>query len=268
MPTAPYRLGLVRLTLEPGAAMPELFSGGPVLLLVESGALMVRVDGPATIHRSGGDGGAEREETAAGEFMLASGDRLALAADTGYELRTLGNETAVVLSAAALAGDGGMTNRWVRARTLDEVLFTAMAPESVARANEPTAWPLGVRGALLADGVITANPPTAATLGLARLTLQPHAALPIHHVRGAEVLAVEAGTAIVDVIGGDGAMLPRPDAILASIWPHGGSSARDPRIVSGGGAVLQPGASVGVRNLGDGPLVLLILTLEPEPAPR
>jgi hypothetical protein len=37
-----------------------------------------------------------------------------------------------------------------------------------------------------------------------------------------------------------------------------------PRFLWGESAVLQPGASAGVRNVDDEPLVLLILTLEPE----
>ena len=266
VPVAPYRLGLVRLTLEPSAAIPELFARGPVFLLVESGTLVVRVDQPTLVQRPGHAAGPVREELlAAGAIVLSPGERIALVADTGYALHSIGNEAAVVLSAAALVGDGSITNRWVRARPLDEILFTATAPEYVAQTSAPTPWPPGVRSELIAEGIITTRPAPSATLELARLTLPSHAALPIHDTPGAELLVVETGSGIVDLVAGDGAIRPQTDASLARISRHGGSSAHGPRVSPGGSAVLQPGSSAGVRNAGEEPLVLLILTVEPGP---
>jgi mannose-6-phosphate isomerase-like protein (cupin superfamily) len=197
--------------------------------------------------------------------VLSPGERIAIGATTGYALRNTGNEAAVVLSAAALAGDGGSTNRWLRARSLDEILFDPGEPEMVAQTSPSTSWPLGVQSELLVDGVIKTRPAESATLELTRLTLSPNAALPVHEVPEAELLAVETGSAVVDLVAGDGAIRPRPRALQMTIWSQGGKSARDPTITPGGAAVLQPGSFSGVRNVGDEPLVLLLLTLEPTP---
>ena len=111
---APYRLGLVRLTLESSAAITELSAAGPVFLLVESGTLVVHVDQPSRVQNAGPAGDPGRDELrAAGAITLSAGERIALVAGTNYSLRGVGGEAAVVLSAAALAGDGGSTNRWL-----------------------------------------------------------------------------------------------------------------------------------------------------------
>ena len=236
-----------------------------MFLLVESGAVVVHVDQPTLVQRPGRAGSPEREDLLApGAITLSPGERIALDTGTGYALRNMGNEAATVLGAAALAGDGSITNRWVRARPLDEILFTPVAPEYVAQADAPTPWPSGVRSQLIADGIIMTRPAPSARFGLARLTLPSHAALPVHDILGAELLAVESGSGVVDLVAGDGAVRPSADAFLARIWPQGGNSAYSPKIGEGGSAVLQAGSSAGVRNPEDQPLVLLILTLEPE----
>ena len=266
VPTAPYRLGLVRLTLEPDSAIPELLAVGPVFLLVESGTLVVHVDQPALVQRAGPAGDSGHEELlATGEIVLSPGERITIVAGMGYAVRSMGDEAASVLSAAMLAGDGGPTNRWVRARSVNEILFKPGEPESVAQTSLPTPWPPGVRSVLIAAGVIETAPGAPATFDLARLTLPGNAVLPVHETPGAELIAVESGAAIVDLITGDGAMRPRPHALQLGILPQGGSSARDPRITRGGSAVLQPEALAGVRNVGDEPLALLILTLDTTP---
>ena len=266
VPTAPYRLGLVRLTLEPDATIPELTAKGPVFLLVESGTLVVSVDQPALVQRAGPARDSDQEELmATGEIVLSPGERITMVAGMNYALCSTGNEVASVLSAAMLVGDGGPTNRWVRARSVNEILFKPREPESVAQTSTPTRWPPGVRSELIADGVIETAPGASATLDLARLTLPLNAVLPVHETPGAELIAVESGAAIVDLGAGDGAMRPRSHALRSRIWPQGGGSVRDPRITQGGSAVLQPEASAGVRNIGDEPLALLILTLDTTP---
>jgi hypothetical protein len=266
VPATPYRLGLVRLTLEPSAAMPTLSAAGPVFLLVESGTLVVHADRPSQVQTGGSAGNPWRDELRAAEaIVLSPGERIALDANTGYTLRNTGNEAAVVLSAAALAGDAGPTNRWVRARSLDEILFNPGESEMVVQTSPPSSWPPGVRSELIAYGLIKTRPAASATLELTRLTLSPHVALPVHNTSGAELLAVDTGTAVVDLVAGDGTIRPRPRAMQTAIRPQGGSSARDLRLTKGGGAVLQPGSSAGVRSVGDEPLVLLVLTLEPGP---
>jgi predicted ester cyclase len=264
LPPAPFRLGFVRLTLEPSTALTELSAAGPISLLVESGTLVVHVDQPSRVQGPGRAGDPGRDELrAAGAIVLSPGERVALATNTGYALHSNANEEAVVLSAAALAGDGGPTNRWFRPRSFDEILFTS-EPEAVAQTSAPTAWPPGVRSELIAYGIIKTRAAESAELQLTRVTLSPHVALPVHETPGAELLEVETGSAIVDLVAGDGAVRPKAGAFLARIPPRGNSSAHGPAVFLGGSAVLQPGASAGVRNVDDEPLVLLILSLEPQ----
>ena len=265
LPPAPYRLGLVRLTLEPSTAITGLSAAGPISLLVESGTLVVHVDQPSWVQGPGSAGDPGRDELrAAGAIVLSPGERVALAANTGYALHSTANEAAVVLSAAALAGDGGPTNRWFRPRSFDEILFIPGEPEAVAQTSGPTAWPPGVRSELIAYGIIKTRAAESAELQLIRVTLSPHVALPVHETPGAELLEVETGSAIVDLVAGDGAVRPKAGAFLARIRPQDDSSTRGPAVFLGGSAVLQPGASAGVRNVDDEPLVLLILSLEPQ----
>ncbi len=88
VPAAPYRLGLVRLTLEPSAAITELSAQGPVFLLVESGTLVVDVDQPSRVQSAEAAGNPGRDELrAAGAITLSPGERIALVAGTGYSLR-------------------------------------------------------------------------------------------------------------------------------------------------------------------------------------
>jgi hypothetical protein len=134
----------------------------------------------------------------------------------------------------------------------------------VAKTSAPTAWPPGVRTEVIAYGIIKTRPAESAALALTRLTLSPHVALPVHESPGAELLAVDGGSAAVDLVTGNGAIRPRPHALQMTIWPPKDPSARGPAISPGGSAVLQLGASAGVRNVDDEPLVLLILTLEPD----
>jgi hypothetical protein len=120
------------------------------------------------------------------------------------------------------------------------------------------------RSELIAYGIIKTRPAESATLELIRITLAPNAALPVHDT-SAELLAVDTDTAVVDLVAGVRAVRPRPRALQSAIWPAAGSAVHDSSLTEGGSAVLQPGSSAGVRNVRDEPLVLLVLTLEPEP---
>jgi predicted ester cyclase len=265
LPPAPYRLGLVRLTLAPDRAMTGLSAAGPLSLLAESGTLVVHLDQPSRVQGPEHAGDPGRDEIRpAGVIVLSPGERIALAANTGYALHSTEQQPAVVLSAAALAGGGGPTNRWVRARSFDEILFIPDEPEAVAQTSALTAWPPGVRSELIAYGIIETRQVESAELELTRVTLSPHVALPVHDALAAELLAVENGSAVVDLVAGEGSVRPKMGASLMRILPQGGRSARRPTVSLKGSAVLQPGASAGVRNVAAEPLVLLILTLEPE----
>jgi predicted ester cyclase len=263
---APYRLGLVKLTIEPGASLPELVASGPLLLRVETGTLVARADQPVSVRHRARDGHLERRVMSAGPHQIAAGDEVLLASDAAYELVNTAREPSIVLAAAALEGAGGITNRWVRARTLDETLFSSADLDIADQASTTVPGPAGVRSELLVTGVIDTGSPTEAILSLTRLTLEPHAALPVHHVPGAELVLVEAGSAIVDLARGEGETRPRRGTWPEDIAPSGSGSRRGAEVAPGGSMVLQPGASAGIRNGGAEPLVLLILSLEPNPA--
>jgi hypothetical protein len=233
-----------------------------MVLLVERGTLALRVDRPTVIHRPEGEEQATAVDmTAVGTVTLSRGQQLTMGAETTYEVRTSRTEPAVLLVATLQPGDDGITNRWIQGRTLDEVLFAPGEAEVASQTGPPIPWPVGVHSDLLANGAVLDAPTSSVELALTRLTLPSHAALPNHDVLGTELLAVETGSAAVELTAGEGAMRPRDGASLAKIW-RGGSSTRDHAITAGGSAILQVGAAVGVRNTGEEQLVLLILSVE------
>ena len=93
-------------------------------LFVESGTLVVHVDQPSWVQKAGRtDDPGQKSSSPPGLSRSRSVRGSPLARTQATRLRSIGSEAAVVLSAATLAGDGGPTNRWVQARTLDEILF-------------------------------------------------------------------------------------------------------------------------------------------------
>jgi hypothetical protein len=203
LPPAPYRLGLLRLTLKPGAAIARRSVRGPLVVLVERGTLEVVVDRLVGVSRQERYGFATSEAAhPVGAIALTAGDRLTLEDQTNYGLRTSAKAAAAVLVVAALPGDGGITNRWVRSRTLEETLVAAPIPETVAQTEPPPTWPAGVRSELLADGIVRDRATPSTRVELTRMTLRPHAALPVHEAPGVEMIALEAGTAVIDLVGG------------------------------------------------------------------
>jgi predicted ester cyclase len=262
LPLTPYRLGLVRLTLHPGATMPRHSVAGPLALLVEHGTLAVDVDQPVVIDLPEGSSPADELNRPAGGLTLAAGEQLTLDADTAYALRNPGQETVSVLAVAALPGDSGITNRWVRPSTMAEMLFAPGMLTSVTQTEPPPAWPAGVRGEMLADGIVGVRHASSSRITLTRLTLSPHAMLPIHEAADVEMIALESGTAVVDLVGGEGAIRPRATATRVDLGPDRGGATQDRSISPGGDAIFQPGAFAGLRNVADDPLILLMLTLD------
>lgn len=92
-PAAPLHMGLLRVTYDPGS---EFSAGGPddptgALILVESGTLTARIEGPVTVTRRAGT-----EEVAAGsEFTLGPGESFVWEPFVVGEIRNDGQEPAV-----------------------------------------------------------------------------------------------------------------------------------------------------------------------------
>jgi Cupin domain len=93
-PAGPVRLALLRFTNEPGSVYTGTEDDPSVgLILVESGEMTVRIDGPVTITRASGP-----EEVAAGtEFTLGPGESFLWPPNVAGEVRNDGQEPAVTL---------------------------------------------------------------------------------------------------------------------------------------------------------------------------
>ena len=111
-------LGLIRLTIDPGAIFPsEADDPSSATVYVESGTLTVKMEAAMTVYRAGAldvflaspeaeDAEVPSEEIPAGqEFQLAVGDSTFFPANTGGEFRNDGTEAVVLL--AALYEPGG-----------------------------------------------------------------------------------------------------------------------------------------------------------------
>jgi hypothetical protein len=102
-PAGPLHMGLLRVTSDPGSVTT---GGGPddptgALILVESGAVTVRLEEPATITRTNGP-----EEVAAGvEFTLGPGESFVWEPFVVGEVRNDGQEPAVTFAAFLAPAD-------------------------------------------------------------------------------------------------------------------------------------------------------------------
>jgi len=105
-------LGLVRITLDPGAGFPsEADDPSLALVYMEAGTLTITLEGPITVTRAGAfdvflaspeaeDAEPPTEEIPAGqEFQLMAGDSALFPANTAGDIRNDGTEPAVGLVA-------------------------------------------------------------------------------------------------------------------------------------------------------------------------
>jgi quercetin dioxygenase-like cupin family protein len=222
-PPASAFIRLARLTFAPGARQPRAGALGPLLLAVEAGTLTARLDGPALLTRA----------TAAGTSDPSPA--------------TAQPEVDVTLR----PGDGLLVSPGVRHTfqnpepTPAVVLALALLPWSPdSPEGIEVRWPAegspDVAAHLLADGVAAALPTCPATLTLGRITLAAGAGLTPGGESWSQVAVVEAGTVGM-------ATADRPAALLAA------------------GQVIDISADsvASLRIAGDGPLVLLLLTITP-----
>jgi quercetin dioxygenase-like cupin family protein len=118
----PADLVLVRIGFEPGASLPGEENDPTVgIVLVESGALTVQVDGSLTVTRGAGMGAAMATAEATGDFStlmesvaagevvtLEAGDAAYLPANMTGEIRNDGDEPAVALAFLVVPPEGMM----------------------------------------------------------------------------------------------------------------------------------------------------------------
>lgn len=262
---APTMLGLVRITLNPGARLPEGVAAGPIGLVGESGVLTIRTDRPLPVRRgpTAGKPPTTADSTPSVDIELAPGDALTLPVGTRYALRNPGPVAAVVLGAAAFprrAPSGATVPErapalvpWQR-----ELLLPARNPAPNARTTSPL--PDGVTAVSLAATTLPAPRLLPATLVLARVVLPAGASLPLVAM-DSHLLLVEHGTAGIALAVGEARSWSGPGPILPTRVPPGDS----PVALAPGAAVALAAGAAAALTASDVPLTVVVLSLDGDP---
>jgi hypothetical protein len=158
---------------------------------------------------------------------LAAGEWLVLPTGAAYEARNAGREPAVLLEVLATAS-------------------TALPGKADGRAE-------GVTTPVLAGGLLTPVPTGQATLMTGRLTLAPGAGLAWSGPVGVTMLAVEAGTLELATEGAPAWVRSAPDG--------SGESRRSTTLAAGDGARVGTGTGAELRNAGEEPVAVTVVTL-------
>jgi predicted SnoaL-like aldol condensation-catalyzing enzyme len=245
LPTEPG-LAFERVTFRPGDR-----AEGPAretrLLRLESGTLTVALAAdsaaPALV-ATGPDIAAAstpRPAAAGTTLTLSPGELVALPVSSAYTLRNDGPAPATALVAAIFAAD--------------EPTRSAPSADPAVPAP-PSPWPSAIATQSLAGGTASGLPEGRATARLGWVTLSSGASLPPLAAPGAMLLSVEAGSVDYGVTAG-------------TAWVRTGTngSSQDTTtgtLDAGDGALLSTGVGITVRNTGDVPAVVLLLTLSPD----
>ncbi len=110
LPAAPAALGVIRLTLEPGAEIPPHPHPGLEIVLIETGSVSVRVvEGPAILGvRAGAEAGAAPDTAGPGEELTAAAGDIGIVPAGNVSDARAGEEGATILvfefAAEATAG--------------------------------------------------------------------------------------------------------------------------------------------------------------------
>jgi quercetin dioxygenase-like cupin family protein len=222
-PPAGAFVGLTRLTFAPGARLPSLGALGPLLLAVEAGTLTARVEGEAVVTHG------------------------AAAGTGGPPPKPVPAGADIVLG----PGDGLLISPGVRhtlrnaeptpavGLSLALLPWSASAPQGVA-GRWPEAESPDVAAHLLVEGVSAVLPSGPAVVALGRLTLAAGADLAPDSANWPRLAVVEAGT-------------------LGLATADGPATLR----AAGQGAIVPAGTGTTLRNAGEGPLVVLLVTIAP-----
>jgi hypothetical protein len=234
LPPAVKTATLARLSFAPGAGAGGLLSAGPTVLLIERGALTYRALESTTLTRAS-TGGTERSIVSAEQVTtLVVGDAVLVPPGIRYELHNDGVIPAEVLG-VALVPSFAIVEAHGQPPARPPEFAPFLSVDAISIKPPPDVQ-------LLARGVIDASllpGPIVVTVG--RATLAP----------GARVVPAASETLLLAVEGGS-----------LGLAPATASADAEERIaVLGDGADLAKGSAVRLRNAGDGPLVLLVLTL-------
>ncbi len=237
LPTSPLTVRLLRITLEPGAAVPLHTHPGPEFDYVESGTLTVEVDGEAPIVRASG----EEEDAPQGEAVaLAAGDWISFPVDAGMAFSNQGDEPVAMLSAVLLP---------VGPDVASGIEYTN---------DEPTAEDFaGVSFTVLGDGLIESVPEGDGTLTVQQIEVPAGSPLPgddnpvlISRIDGNMSFSVDGGSVQVTRTSDPGL---RPDAVPGEEFS----------LATGDGAFFPQGLEDAARDGETEPLTAYRLILDP-----
>ncbi|MEJ7838337.1 MAG: SH3 domain-containing protein [Thermomicrobiales bacterium] len=163
LPASPVTIRLLRITLEPGASVPEHTHPGPEFGLIEEGVLSATPVGDATVSRA--DGGST--ETVAEPTDLNVGDWILYPSGVGMSFSNNTESNVVILSAVIQpVGDGSPVSIDYTDDTLD-----------TDQESRQTAY-VGVSFVVLGDGLLREMPAGNATVAVNLVTLTAGAAFP------------------------------------------------------------------------------------------
>lgn len=247
LPTRPV-LELERLVVPPGGVIEAWRPAEARVIYLEAGALTVAVapDSPGSARiapaAAGGAGERQTEVGPGGAGTLRVGDLLALPTLTAYALRNEGAAPAAAL-VMTLSRAGGAAYATPPCSSADPVRHPSCAAGA------------GVTARPLAGRRTTALPagPLAAAVG--RATLAPGAELPVDAADGPALVYAEAGTLGLESDGVE-AWIRRGGTGVSGEVAAGALGAGD-------GALLRLGAAATLRNVGDSPPAVLVLTILP-----
>jgi hypothetical protein len=269
---SPLTLRLVRITFAPGAWLHAVVLPGPALFATEAGTLTLWADGRAGVGRVAAAAPLASAEpvTPMVDLVVRSGGQVLLPAGTVFALRNMAPTPAVVLGMAVFPGGDGSTKPfgWAlfrpppsptadagAARWEGPVQERPGAAWSLATAPAFEGWPADVTVQPLASAEVSLGPGPA-TLAVGRWTLAPGAGISSPN-DGPALLVVEAG--LLGLQPRDGAARPLSSSENAA--RNGTPTGTELLAAAGDAVVVQRGAGDAGRNAGEGPLVVLALTI-------
>jgi hypothetical protein len=194
-------VGLSRLTVDPGAAVPEVVVPGPSVVAVETGRLTVRLDGTGRLDRSSAsDATGIDAPTVPGQAVsLSEEDRLTVPTATPYLLRNDGGTPATALLAVLLPPAPTMPtaadNPWMGGEVPASLVIFGPAGNGQDRAAPN--WPAGVAVQRLVREIVPLPQRGPVALRVARLEIAAGEGVRGYRPPVPAVVAVASGVALV-----------------------------------------------------------------------
>ncbi|HET8522093.1 MAG TPA: nuclear transport factor 2 family protein, partial [Thermomicrobiales bacterium] len=254
-------VGVARLNLRPEAQMPALVAVGPTIYVVESGAVTFHVQGQAWRTLAAVDGvRPTTEATRPGAVgPLGPGDQLAIDTAIPYSLSATNLEQAIVLVATLMPSDLAAPPSSHDASVAPIIRRSVLMFLADTTQYRLAIWPAGVSSQPLLRPTSVIPPDSSISLGLRRLTLAPGMTTTGALPPGSAQMIVASGIALLRQ---DAARSPNGIPATPTRAASGMSV-----IAAGQSAILNMGTTTLLRNIGDEPLVVLILTLSPNDGP-